>query len=87
MIQYPGQLREALDPDAPLADLVRDGLPCIYTSKGNLPLQALDYQPVWETGDGYIKFIERHYYKGELVREAAHVFTLRSLTATGGISL
>ena len=87
MTQHLGQLVKARDPDTPLLDLVSDGLPCIYTSKGNLPLQALDYQPVWETGDGYIKFIERHYYKGELVREAAHVLPLRSLTATGGISL
>jgi hypothetical protein len=68
-----GQYLPAEDPDADIIPLLRDGAPNIYTSQGNLPLAALDYQVSWEDTPEHTKMIERHWYKGELVREAAHV--------------
>jgi hypothetical protein len=58
--------------------------PLIYTSKGNLPLADLAYETAWDITDTYIKFVERHRDStGEVVREAAHVYSLKGLT--GGL--
>lgn len=53
--------------------------PLIFTSKGNLPLDSLEYETVWEKTDTYVKFREIHRLDGEIVREAAHVLALQPL--------
>jgi hypothetical protein len=55
--------------------------PLIWTSKGNLPLEALEYETKWEKSDTYVKFVEIHRLDGEIVREAAHVLALQPLTS------
>ena len=35
--------------------------PLIYTSKGNVPVASLTYEPAWEHAPGnYLKFVERY---------------------------
>lgn len=56
-------------------------IPLIYTSKGNLPINSLEYTTSWEeppTEAGllpsYTKFIETYRLDGEVVRQSAHVY-------------
>jgi len=51
--------------------------PLIWTERGNLPLEALQYDARWEVTDDYIKFIEVYRSDGEVVRESAHVLSLK----------
>jgi hypothetical protein len=55
--------------------------PLIYTSMGNLPIADLDCKVHWEDAETYTKFVERYFFKGELVRESAHVMFKKGLTA------
>lgn len=56
--------------------------PLIYTSRGNLPIASLKYEPVWDVQAAYIKFTERYRaVDGEVVRESAHVFDRHGITA------
>jgi hypothetical protein len=54
-------------------------IPMIWTALGNLPLADLEYEVKWERTETYVKFIEIHRYRGELVREAAHVLALQGI--------
>ena len=47
--------------------------PLIWTSKGNLPIDSLDYSYAWDDTDTYIKFSEIYKLDGEVVKESAHV--------------
>lgn len=56
--------------------------PLIYTSQGNVPLASLTYETAWEVTPDYIKFVERHRNAaGEVVKESAHVYALKPVTA------
>ncbi len=46
----------------------------IWTKKGNLPIASLAYETAWDVRDAYIKFTERYYDAGEIVRESVHVY-------------
>jgi hypothetical protein len=55
-------------------------IPLIYTSKGNLPVDGLDYKTSWEIVPGeFIKFVEVYRLGDEIVKENAHVYSLRGL--------
>lgn len=47
----------------------------IYTSKGNLPVAALRLETCWEDTPTYVKFVERYWLDGEVVKESAHVLS------------
>jgi hypothetical protein len=54
----------------------------IYTSKGNLPIDSLKYETLWDVQETYIKFTERYTDQtGEIVRESAHVYDKQGVTA------
>jgi hypothetical protein len=55
--------------------------PLIYTTKGNVPVSALKYETAWENTPDYIKFMERYTLNGEVVRESAHVYQKKPLSA------
>lgn len=58
--------------------------PLIWTSKGNLPISSLAYEPSWDIVPGqYIKFVERYRLDGEVVKESAHVYDLRGVMGAG----
>lgn len=48
--------------------------PLAFTTKGNLPIDSLEYFHYWEDAEGYIKFIEGYKLDGEVVKQAAHVY-------------
>lgn len=53
--------------------------PLIYTAKGNLPIDNLEYSTTWEDNDSYTKFIETYKLDGEVVRESVHILTRQNL--------
>lgn len=50
-------------------------VPLIYTSRGNLPIDSLDYSTEWTFEDKAIVFTEMHKDKtdGTVVRKAVHI--------------
>lgn len=58
--------------------------PLIYTSKGNLPIASLKYETDWVVGDTFYKFVERYRDEtDEVVRESAHVYSTKGISASG----
>jgi hypothetical protein len=60
--------------------------PLIYTSKGNLPIASLTYETEWlllQREPLALKFVERHFLDGEVVKESAHVYDERSVFGAG----
>lgn len=55
--------------------------PLIWTSKGNLPVEVLQYTPRWEVTAEYVKFVEVYTLDGEIVRENAHAYILKQEAA------
>lgn len=57
--------------------------PLIWTTKGNVPVDSLNYQTGWDIcPPHYIKFVERYLDEsGEVVKESAHVYDLKGVTA------
>lgn len=55
--------------------------PLIYTTRGNMPVDALTYSTRWEVGADYTKLVETYTLDGEVVRESAHVLTHRGICA------
>lgn len=55
--------------------------PLVWTSKGNLPIAALEYSTLWEETAEYTKFIERYQLDGEVVKESAHVLSRQQITS------
>lgn len=55
--------------------------PLIYTMRGNLPIDSLEYRTRWEDAPDYLKFVETYLLDGEVVRESAHVYAKRGLTS------
>ena len=47
--------------------------PMIYTSRGNLPIESLQYATRWEDSVDYIKFVEVYTFDGEVVRDRLHL--------------
>lgn len=54
-----------------------DDTPLIYTARGNLPISDLEYSTRWELTEDYVKLVEVYRLDGEVVRESAHVCSLR----------
>ena len=53
--------------------------PLIYTSKGNLPVDSLEYETKWEETDKYVKFTEVYRLAGEVVKESAHIYVKKGI--------
>lgn len=53
--------------------------PLIYTAKGNLPIDQLEYSTTWEDNDVYTKLTETYKLAGEVVRESVHVLSRKNL--------
>jgi len=47
--------------------------PLIYTSKGNLPIDSLEYSTAWTEDEDNIYFQETHKLDGEVVKQSCHV--------------
>lgn len=54
--------------------------PLIFTTKGNLPIEWLEYSHKWEDLETCIKFSETYTLHGEVVKQSAHVLMKTGLT-------
>ena len=54
-------------------------IPLIFTTKGNLPMESLEYSTSWENTDDYIKLTETYRLEGEVVRQSAHVYVKKGM--------
>jgi len=62
-------------------------IPLIWTSKGNVPLDSLKMEAIWDIQKTYIKLIERYTdADGEVVKEGAHVYSLVGLTGESAVA-
>lgn len=62
-------------------------IPLIHTALGNLPIADLEHEVRWEDTPDYTKLIDIYRYRGQVVRESAHVLARRGLlteSQTGG---
>jgi hypothetical protein len=57
--------------------------PLIWTTKGNIPLDDLTVEHVWDDQELYVKFTENHYLGTELVKSSCHVYSRVALGADG----
>lgn len=57
--------------------------PLVWTTKGNLPISALEYFHRWDDQVEYTKFTEGYTLNGEVVKESAHVY----MRKTAGMEL
>ena len=54
--------------------------PLIWTTKGNVPVDSLQYETAWEVVPGeFIKFVETYREGDEVVKQNAHIYSLKSL--------
>jgi hypothetical protein len=51
-----------------------DDCPLIFTSKGNIPSDAMRYETEWITDTKYIMFCERWFLDDELVKSNSHCY-------------
>jgi hypothetical protein len=62
-------------------------IPLIWTSKGNVPLDSVKQEVVWDIQDSYIKVVERYRdVNGDIVKEGAHVYSRYGLTGEPAIA-
>ena len=47
--------------------------PLVFTTKGNIPIDTLEYFHAWEDNLEYTKFIQGYKLDGEVVKQEAHV--------------
>lgn len=57
--------------------------PLIHTSKGNLPVDSLEYSTRWEDSTECTTFIETYLLNGEVVKQSVHVMGKRGFLADG----
>lgn len=64
-------------------------VPLIWTSEGNLPIDSLTHSTNWEiVPQEYIKLTETYKLDGRVVKESAHIYSLKSfITEAAGASL
>lgn len=60
---------------------VAQDVPLIWTTKGNLPVDSLEYYIGWEITEDSIVFKEQYRLEGEIVKENAHVKLLKGSDA------
>jgi len=53
--------------------------PLIWTSKGNLPIDTLQYSTSWEDAPEYMAFTEQYRLGEEIVKSSTHVYSKRPL--------
>lgn len=62
-------------------------VPLIYTSKGNLPVDSLEYKVDWRVSPEQIVFVETYLQGSEVVKQSSHVHVLTGVAMSGEASL
>lgn len=60
-----------------------DDCPLTFTSKGNIPSDAMRYETEWIADTKYIMFCERWFLSDELVKSNSHVYGHNPVDALG----
>ena len=58
---------------------VVEARPLVWTTKGNLPVDTLEYKYGWEEDTEKTVFFEEYHLKGELVKRTVHIRAKQSL--------
>ena len=53
--------------------------PMIWTSKGNLPIDILEYRTEWIEDPTKITMVEIYEHRGDVVRRSVHVYDRKGL--------
>lgn len=53
--------------------------PLIWTSKGNIPIQGLEYITEWQDMENQVRFIETYKLNNEVVKRSVHVMIKEGL--------
>lgn len=56
-------------------------VPLIHTTKGNLPIDDLEYTHYWLEDDAAITFVEEYRLAGEIVKRNAHARLKKGMDA------
>ena len=72
-VDFSEQINSALSTDLPL----------LFTTKGNIPHDALRYETEWISDPRYIMFCERWYLNDEMVKSNSHVYGANPTDAIG----
>ncbi len=51
----------------------------VWTSKGNLKIDDLEYFHFWEDTEDYTKFVDGYKLDGEVIKQSAHVMLKKGL--------
>ena len=49
-------------------------LPMVWTSKGNLPIEDLEYRYQWDFPENEIVFVEEYWLGDECVKRSPHIY-------------
>jgi len=60
---------------------IEDQVPLIWTTKGNLPIDSLQYSTEWEETETSIRFSEIHRLDGEIVKQSQHVLLKQGVSS------
>jgi hypothetical protein len=59
------------------------GLPAVFTTKGNIPLDGLEHKVEWQVSQQRIIFTESYLLNGEVVKQSSHVKLLIGSAGVG----
>ncbi len=54
--------------------------PLIWTSKGNIPIEGLEYLTEWQDMEDQVRFIETYKLNDEVVKRSVHVMIKEGLS-------
>ena len=54
--------------------------PLIWTTKGNLPIDILEYRTEWVDTPTNVTMVEIYEHRGEVVRRSVHVYDRKGLS-------
>lgn len=60
-----------------------DPTPMVWTTKGNMPVEFLDYNVEWFENPDEIGLVEVYRHQGEIVRRSVHVRKKEGLSMDG----
>jgi hypothetical protein len=54
--------------------------PLIWTSKGNIPIEGLEYLTEWQDMEDQVRFVETYKLNDEVVKRSVHVMIKEGLS-------
>lgn len=63
--------------------LIHNMTPLIWTTKGNIPIEGLQYSTEWQETADQVRFIETYKQEDEVVKRSIHVMIKQGLPVFG----